>query len=134
MLRREQFDALTSQVGAANLLEALTIEEILSLGNKVLTMGAKILLLKLGTRGLYLRSGDQLCDLGRGAPPYLPAWTGRQLWVPCFQPDRVVSTVGTGDAAIAGFLAAFSVLLFIDRFISSNTKLFAYQNLLWRIH
>ena len=106
MLRREQFDALTSQVGAANLLEALTIEEILSLGNKVLTMGAKILLLKLGTRGLYLRSGDQLCDLGRGAPPYLPAWTGRQLWVPCFQPDRVVSTVGTGDAAIAGFLAA----------------------------
>jgi sugar/nucleoside kinase (ribokinase family) len=106
MLHRERFDALTSQVGAAGLLEAMAIPEILSLGDQARAMGAKIVVLKLGTRGIYLRSGDQLPDLGRGAPTGLAAWSARQLWVPCFQPDQVISTVGTGDAAIAGFLAA----------------------------
>ena len=28
------------------------------------------------------------------------------MWAPCFKPDSTTSTVGTGDAAIAGFLAA----------------------------
>ncbi|HID63340.1 MAG TPA: hypothetical protein EYP49_11470 [Anaerolineae bacterium] len=41
-----------------------------------------------------------------GAPTNPAAWANRQLWAPCFRPGVVVSTVGTGDAAIAGFLAA----------------------------
>jgi sugar/nucleoside kinase (ribokinase family) len=107
MLRRARFDVATSQVGAADLLEALAVEEITSLGDEALSMGAKIVVLKLGTRGIYLRTGDQLADLGRGTPSVLAAWTGRQLWVPCYRPEQIISTVGTGDAAIAGFLAAF---------------------------
>jgi sugar/nucleoside kinase (ribokinase family) len=106
MLRRGRFDGLTAQVGAARMLEALTVEEIVSLGDEALEMGARLVLLKMGTRGLYLRSAAALSDLGRGAPANLLAWTGRQLWTAGFQPERVVSTVGTGDAAIAGFLAA----------------------------
>jgi sugar/nucleoside kinase (ribokinase family) len=106
MLRRDRFDELTSQVGAANLLFALPIDEAVSLGDEALGLGARIALLKMGTRGIYLRSSARLSDLGRGEPADLDAWAGRQLWVPCFQPDVVASTVGTGDAAIAGFLAA----------------------------
>jgi sugar/nucleoside kinase (ribokinase family) len=106
MLRRERFEQLTAQVGVANVLEALPIEEIVSLTDEVLAMGARILLLKMGTRGAYLSTAATLSELGRGAPVDLGAWTGRQLWVPCFQPRAVVSTVGTGDAAIAGFLAS----------------------------
>jgi sugar/nucleoside kinase (ribokinase family) len=106
MLRRERFEQLTAKVGAANVLGALTVEDIVSLADLVLSMGAKIVLLKMGTRGAYLSTASTLPDLGRGAPADLTAWTGRQLWAPCFQPEAVVSTVGTGDAAIAGFLAA----------------------------
>jgi sugar/nucleoside kinase (ribokinase family) len=106
MLRRERFHALTSRVGAAHLLDALTMEDVISLGDEARSLGAKIVILKLGTRGIYLRTGHQLSDLGRGAPSNLESWSGRQLWVPAFQPDRMVSTVATGDAAIAGFLAA----------------------------
>jgi sugar/nucleoside kinase (ribokinase family) len=106
MLRRERFDQLTVQVGAANVLEALVVEEIVSLADEALAMGAKIVLLKMGIRGVYLRTATTLSELGRGAPTDLAAWTDRQLWAPCFRPDMVVSTVGTGDAAIAGFLAA----------------------------
>jgi sugar/nucleoside kinase (ribokinase family) len=106
MLRRERFEQLTAQVGAATMLAALPVEDIVSLADEALAMGTRIVLVKMGSRGAYLRTAASLPALGRGAPPDLAAWTGRQLWVPSFQPDAVVSTVGTGDAAIAGFLAA----------------------------
>jgi sugar/nucleoside kinase (ribokinase family) len=106
MLRRDRFDQLTARVGAANVLEALAVAEVVSLANEALAMGAKIVLLKMGIRGAYLRTAVTLSELGRGAPTDLVAWANRQLWAPCFRPDIVVSTVGTGDAAIAGFLAA----------------------------
>jgi len=106
MLRRGRFDQLTAQVGTANVLGALAVEEIVSLADEVLAMGAKIVLLKVGRRGVYLRTATTLSKLGRGAPTDLTAWASRQLWAPCFRPSVVVSTVGTGDAAIAGFLAA----------------------------
>jgi sugar/nucleoside kinase (ribokinase family) len=76
------------------------------LADEALAMGARMVLLKMGTRGLYLRTAATLSALGRGAPEDLAAWADRQLWAPCFQPEAVVSTVGTGDAAIAGFLAS----------------------------
>jgi sugar/nucleoside kinase (ribokinase family) len=106
MLRRDRFDELTVRFGAAGVLEALTVAEIVSLAEEALTMGARMVLLKMGTRGLFLRTAKAFAEFGRGAPPDLPAWHSRQLWAPCFQPDIVTSTVGTGDAAIAGFLAA----------------------------
>jgi sugar/nucleoside kinase (ribokinase family) len=106
MLRRDRFEQLTAQAGAANVLGTVAVEEIVSLADEALTMGAKIVLLKLGTRGAYLRTAQNLSALGRGAPTNLVAWTDRQLWAPCFRPEAVRSTVGTGDAAIAGFLAA----------------------------
>jgi sugar/nucleoside kinase (ribokinase family) len=106
MLRREQFDHLTTEVGAGGVLESLAVEEIISLADEVLGMGVSAVLLKMGTRGLYLRTATEMSEAGRGTPPDLSSWTSRQLWAPCFQPDVVTSTVGTGDAAIAGFLAA----------------------------
>ena len=63
-------------------------------------MGASIIALKVGARGLYLRTGLRtLPDLSAG-------WINRELWVSCFRPDRVAGTTGSGDATIAGFLAA----------------------------
>ena len=39
--------------------------------------------------------------------------------------NSLLGKLGSLPLGIAGFLAAFSVLLFIDRFISSNSKIFA---------
>ncbi len=107
MLRRARFDELTARAGAAGLLAALSPAEIVSLAGEALDLGARVVLLKLHTLGLCLRTAPQLGDLGRGLPAEVaPAWAGRSLWAPAFRPEAVVSTVGTGDAAIAGFLAA----------------------------
>jgi sugar/nucleoside kinase (ribokinase family) len=97
---------LASGASAADPMQAVTDEEIISLAGESLSMGAKVVMLKLGTRGAYLRTEASLSGLGRGEPEDLALWRDRQLWAPCFKPNSVRSTVGTGDAAIAGFLAA----------------------------
>jgi sugar/nucleoside kinase (ribokinase family) len=106
MLRRERFEMVTAGAGTADPMQAVTVDEIVALAGEALSMGAKVVLLKLETRGAYLRTGASLSELGRGAPEELEAWRERQLWAPCFKPRSNMSTVGTGDAAIAGFLAA----------------------------
>jgi len=77
------------------------------LGDQLLEMGAKIILLKLGDCGAYLRTADAsvLSDLGRARPADLQSWSNRELWAPCFR-VKVVGTTGSGDSTIAGFLGA----------------------------
>lgn len=105
MLRRERFDALRRAVGQARMLDAITTEEIGGLAEQALDMGCKIVALKLGHRGLYLRTARALAELGRGSPSDLAAWSDRELWAPCFK-VHVVGTVGAGDSTIAGFITA----------------------------
>jgi sugar/nucleoside kinase (ribokinase family) len=106
MVDRPRFDRLSAQAGPGEMLDALQVSEIRELGQAALDMGARIVLLKLGERGVYLRSSATLDGLGRGAPPDPAAWRDRELWAPCFVPDELVGTTGAGDATIAGFLAA----------------------------
>jgi sugar/nucleoside kinase (ribokinase family) len=75
-----------------------------STAQRLLDWGAKIVVLKLGDQGAYLRTSRTLTGLGLGAPPDLAAWTNRELLAPCFQ-VQVVGTNGSGDCTIAGFLA-----------------------------
>jgi sugar/nucleoside kinase (ribokinase family) len=80
-------------------------EQLFNLGRRILDMGVKILLIKLGQRGAYLLTTDnrRITKLGRARPSYLERWSNRELWVPCFKVN-VVGTTGAGDATIAGFL------------------------------
>jgi sugar/nucleoside kinase (ribokinase family) len=106
MAQRSRFDELSARVGAAGMLDALGVDEIRDLGETALDMGAKIVVLKLGERGIYMRTAGDLGEMGRGAPADVAAWRDRELWAPCFVPDELVGTTGAGDATIAGFLAA----------------------------
>jgi sugar/nucleoside kinase (ribokinase family) len=108
MLRRELYFRLSETAGFAGIVSLLTTDLLSSLGDELLGMGAKIVVLKLGDRGLYLRTANTstLIDLGRAASADLSAWGGREFWAPCFE-VQVAGTTGSGDATIAGFLAAF---------------------------
>ena len=73
----------------------------------LLAMGPSIVGLKLGAMGLYLRTGSSgaLRRMGRARPGDFRFWEDREIWSPCFRVN-VVGTTGSGDATIAGFLAA----------------------------
>lgn len=86
-----------------DLLQQASPALLRSLSDDLLSMGAKIIVIKLGERGLYLRTARNLDSL---APQIDPAgWQDIEYWAPCFAVD-VVGTTGSGDATIAGFLTA----------------------------
>ena len=62
--------------------------------------------IKLGSRGLYLRtaSEEKIAAMGRCAPADPRAWANQEMWSACFEVE-VVGTTGSGDATIAGFLS-----------------------------
>ncbi len=84
---------------SSNLLDRVTGE--------LLDMGTKMVLLKLGDQGLYLRTAEYYpgIDFGRIDLTNLPQWSGIKTWEPCFEVEAV-GTTGSGDVTVAGFIAA----------------------------
>jgi len=86
----------------------LDLASLRALASRVMDVGPALVALKLGDQGLYLRTGggkalDRLCRvLGLDAE----TWRGREVLSPCFSPVRLAGTTGSGDATIAGMLAA----------------------------
>ena len=79
-----------------------------SLAETVLELGAGIVGLKLGRFGLYLRTAGaaRIGTIAERLPGLdAQAWSDRELWSPIFEVP-VKGTTGSGDATIAGFLAA----------------------------
>lgn len=105
-LRRKVYQDMVENAGDAHLLDLATPDLISGLARQVLELGVKVVLIKLGHNGLYLRTAgmNALHNMGRGAPAEAEKWANRQLRVACYQVD-VVGTTGSGDATIAGFLA-----------------------------
>ncbi len=89
--------------------DALTADALASLTGEMIGMGVAIAGVKLGSRGLYVRTAgaDRLERMGAAKPADLRAWANRELWFPVFEIPRFVGATGAGDTTIAGFLAAF---------------------------
>jgi sugar/nucleoside kinase (ribokinase family) len=102
MLRRTRLEELRRIT--EGVLDALAPADVSGLGEEALAMGARVVAIKVGHRGFYLRSAGTLGEMGRGAPADPAGWSGQELWAPCFR-VRVVGTVGAGDATTAGLLA-----------------------------
>ncbi len=84
------------------------VAEIGSLARECLRLGCPISGVKVGRFGIYLRtaSSDRIADLALRLPGLdVEAWSDRELWSPIFEVN-VRGTTGSGDATIAGFLAA----------------------------
>ena len=86
----------------------LTGTDLSPLGERLLDMGVAVVGIKMGSRGLYLRTGsaERLRNAGAGRPEDCENWAGRELWFPVYEVDNFVGATGAGDTTIAGFLAA----------------------------
>ena len=108
MLDPECYAATAAQTVDADLIDMLAPEAYARLAEEILDMGVKILLIKAGHKGAYLRTGP-LTELA--APPLeLTDTTGcpEGIWLSPepVNADRLCNASGAGDCAAAGFLAA----------------------------
>jgi sugar/nucleoside kinase (ribokinase family) len=106
MLRPDEYRRLEAET-EGDLLRGVDRAMLRSLSDELLSLGAKIVGIKLGHLGFYLRGtrAAQLAEMGRARPARLEAWSGCEMVTPCFRVN-VVGTVGSGDCTIAGFLTA----------------------------
>jgi sugar/nucleoside kinase (ribokinase family) len=108
MSDRAVFDALSAGKGGDAIVREITLRQTEYLASKAITTGVSAVLIKMGDRGAYLRTGPK--GVGK-----LPKWSNRELYTPVFRVPAVGGTTGAGDATIAGFLASVSKGIGPDR-------------------
>lgn len=88
--------------------DQLRPEELRPLADELLAMGVAVAAIKMGARGMYVRTAGEtrLRDMGRATPAEPTNWADRELWFPIYREERFVGATGAGDTTIAGFLAA----------------------------
>ena len=107
MLDRKGYIEECKKAGGADIIELLTPEKVRWVAESFLDMGAKIVLIKLGKRGAYLRTRNLAgADLGRALCTLEKAWSQREMWIFPNKVTDIVSATGAGDTMIAGFLAS----------------------------
>jgi sugar/nucleoside kinase (ribokinase family) len=109
MLEPRRFGRLRGHHGGPELIDAITDDVIERLGETVLAAGVRVLLLKLGHRGAYVRTGI-VAAAENTLFSRLPTsnWSHRTFWVDAAPADRwrVRNACGAGDCAVAGWLSA----------------------------
>jgi len=107
MTNKSRYNMLQSK--EHDILRLINGEILRDTAEGLLNFGCAIVVLKLGERGLYIRTTDRkerLKNIGVCSPQDIELWKSRELYIPCFDVN-VVGTNGSGDCTIAGFLAAF---------------------------
>lgn len=102
------FDRVRAATAKGVPLGGLSPDEIRSIADRLIGLGAAGVMIKLGKEGAYLRTTadrGRLASCGRGLPIDPDAWLDRSLHARCFTVP-VACTTGAGDTTIAGFLAA----------------------------
>jgi len=108
MVDRKKYEKLLVE-GDDDANIAVSASDLTELSDLLMSFGCKIVLIKCGVRGLYLRTAslESLKDLGKAKPASLVDWIKRELWHPSFHVDNFAGATGSGDSSIAGFLTAF---------------------------
>lgn len=109
MLDPEQFAKWNIRAAGRDLTEILSVnEDVDPLGKQLIEMGAKIVLIKCGSPGLYYRTAavNDIASIGNGFISNPSLWGDRNGFEKSYKPDRIMSATGAGDTTIAAFLAS----------------------------
>ena len=106
MLDRDTYQTLKEKDD--DILKNLSIDYISKLGNSIVDMGCRIVVLKCGTVGYFVKtsSKEELEKMGRGKPQDIGQWADKELFSGIFKVDDIKSATGAGDTSIAAFLTS----------------------------
>jgi sugar/nucleoside kinase (ribokinase family) len=109
MIDKKRLSFLKREAKGGDIINFFKPDDLTRISDVLLGCGAKIIVLKCGHRGFYLRTAGRarLDKIGYAKPAGLHNWSNRELWAPCYHIDRIVNAIGSGDSAAAGFLAGY---------------------------
>ena len=108
MIDKERFLKIKKQAGKNGIVEYIDMDYVAQIGGKLIDMGYKIVVLKCGSRGLYVKtsSADALHTIGGDLISEPKRWAEKEYFSCVYKVEDVKSATGAGDTSIAGFLAA----------------------------
>ncbi|TVR34939.1 MAG: carbohydrate kinase family protein [Spirochaetaceae bacterium] len=108
MLDRPRYQQMVESAGGGDMMDVADIDALPALAQRLHSMGARIVGIKCGKLGFYLstESAKTVSGIGAAAPADPQAWGDIELFCETYIPERILSTTGSGDSSIAGFLAA----------------------------
>jgi len=109
MIDREKFENMGGLSNPHDLLENFDSGLLSVLSDKLLSYGAKIVAIKCGEKGFYLRTAkkEQLLKIGITKPGDIKNWSSREIYEESYFVKDVASATGSGDSSIAGFLSSY---------------------------
>lgn len=105
----DEYDRILSSSGNSDIIDLIPVSTIREIGEMIIDLGVKILLIKVGHRGIYLLCGNiSILNKETGLGLDETAWKNCELWCDAYPADtqRLINSIGAGDIAAAGFLAA----------------------------
>jgi sugar/nucleoside kinase (ribokinase family) len=109
MLDRNLFDAWKEKAAGRDVTTILNVDrDIRPLAEECMALGCRVLLLKCGASGMYLRTADRR-SLERISPAVelnSARWADQDFFEKSYVPEKVLSGTGAGDTSIAAFLKA----------------------------
>ena len=108
MLDSAGYARFAAQAPGGDLIDAIPASVYDELADRVLAFGVKVLLIKAGPKGAYLRTAAPVKSAGAPRWPLDAAGCPDGRWLQPMPVDaaRVCNASGAGDCAIAGFLSA----------------------------
>lgn len=105
-LNRDQWQKLRAMNG--DFVGAVPIISYYDISQKLLDFGCKVVILKAGNRGMYLKSSDsaRMAEIKLLEKDKLESWSNRELWGASYDIETILSATGAGDSAVAGVLVA----------------------------
>ena len=108
MLDKTMYHRWLTEARGGDATDCIRLADMQKLSEAALSMGARIVLIKCGARGIYYRSADEatLAPLCTALDLNPAQWACKEGFECSFVPEKVLSGTGAGDTCIAAFLTA----------------------------
>lgn len=104
LYQREVYDRFAGWLDG-DVSDEVTAELLHDLSEQVLSSGVEVVLIKLGPRGLYLRTASPAAwkKAGRALAGFSEGWHGREIWAPSCKGNDA-ETAKASERLVSGFL------------------------------